>query len=101
LEQGLDPLVVINEGFVPGIEYVGDQFGAGEMYLPDLMLAAEAMKDAVGILEPEMKRRGLQRQMLGKVVRVTLTPINIQIDQRRFTSPFAANLYPQLFGELW
>lgn len=68
LEQGLDPLVVINEGFVPGIEYVGDQFGAGEMYLPDLMLAAEAMKAAVGLLEPEMKRRGLQRQMLGKVV---------------------------------
>ena len=68
LAQGLDPLSAINEGFVPGIEYVGEQFGAGEMFLPDLMLAAEAMKAAVGVLEPEMQRRGTQRQMLGKVV---------------------------------
>ena len=68
LTQGLDPLEAINAGFVQGINYVGDQFGAGEMFLPDLMLAAEAMKKAVAILEPEMKRRGTVRQMLGKVV---------------------------------
>jgi len=68
LTQGLDPLEAINAGFVQGINYVGDQFGAGEMFLPDLMLAAEAMKKAVAILEPEMKRRGTARQMLGKVV---------------------------------
>jgi corrinoid protein of di/trimethylamine methyltransferase len=68
LAEGLDPLTAINEGFVPGITYVGDQFGAGEMFLPDLMLAAEAMKAAVAVLEPEMQRRGMQRQVLGKVV---------------------------------
>ena len=68
LEQGIDPLVAINQGFVPGINYVGDQFGAGEMFLPDLMLAAEAMKKAVAVLQPEMTRRGVQRQVLGKVV---------------------------------
>jgi corrinoid protein of di/trimethylamine methyltransferase len=68
LEQGIDPLVAINEGFVHGINYVGEQFGAGEMFLPDLMLAAEAMKKAVAVLEPEMARRGTHRQVLGKVV---------------------------------
>jgi len=68
LEQNVDPLQAINEGFVPGINYVGDQFGAGEMFLPDLMLAAEAMKKAVAVLEPEMSKRGVQRQVLGKVV---------------------------------
>jgi corrinoid protein of di/trimethylamine methyltransferase len=68
LAQGIDPLAAINDGYVPGISYVGDQFGAGEMFLPDLMLAAEAMKAAVAVLEPEMQRRGMQRQMLGKVV---------------------------------
>jgi len=68
LDQGLDPLEAIDTGFVQGINYVGDQFGAGEMFLPDLMLAAEAMKKAVAILDPEMKRRGTARQMLGKVV---------------------------------
>ncbi|HEY4723431.1 MAG TPA: corrinoid protein [Anaerolineae bacterium] len=68
LAQGLDPLVAINAGFVLGINYVGEQFGAGEMFLPDLMLAAEAMKAAVAVLEPEMARRGTQREVLGRVV---------------------------------
>ena len=66
--QGLDPLDAIDQGFVQGINYVGDQFGAGEMFLPDLMIAAEAMKKAVAVLEPEMTKRGTQRQVLGKVV---------------------------------
>jgi corrinoid protein of di/trimethylamine methyltransferase len=68
LAQDVDPLAAINDGYVPGITYVGEQFGVGEMFLPDLMLAAEAMKAAVAVLEPEMQRRGTQRQMLGKVV---------------------------------
>ena len=68
LEQGIDPLVAINQGFVPGINTVGDQFGAGEMYLPELMMAAEAMKKAMAVLQPEMTRRGVQRRYLGKVV---------------------------------
>ncbi len=68
LEQGLDPLEAINQGYVPGVNYVGEQFGCGEMFLPDLVLAGEAMKAAVSVLEPEMQKRGAQRQMLGKVV---------------------------------
>jgi corrinoid protein of di/trimethylamine methyltransferase len=68
LELNIDPLEAINKGFVPGVNYVGEQFGAGDMYLPDLVLAGEAMKTAVSILEPEMQKRGSQRQMLGKVV---------------------------------
>ncbi len=66
--QNIDPLTAINDGYVPGINYVGEQFGAGEMFLPDLMLAAEALKAAVEVLEPEMQKRGVQRQVLGKVV---------------------------------
>ena len=68
LEAGIDPLEAINAGYVAGMSYVGEQFAEGEMFLPDMMLAAEAMKAAVAVLEPEMQRRGTQRQMLGKVV---------------------------------
>ena len=68
VEQGIDPLAAINEGFVVGVNHVGAQFSCGEMFLPDLVLAGEAMKAAVAVLEPEMARRGTQRQMLGKVV---------------------------------
>ena len=68
LEQNVDPLEAVNQGFVPGVNYVGEQFAAGDMFLPDLVLAGEAMKTAVAVLEPEMKKRGSERQMLGKVV---------------------------------
>lgn len=66
--QGLDPLAAINQGFIPGVNYVGEQFSRGEMFLPDLVLAGEAMKAAIAVLEPEMVKRGTQRQTLGKVV---------------------------------
>ncbi|MBP7689345.1 MAG: corrinoid protein [Thermoflexales bacterium] len=68
LDAGIDPLEAINAGYVAGMSYVGDQFSQGEMFLPDMMLAAEAMKAAVAVLEPEMTRRGTHRTMLGKVV---------------------------------
>ncbi|MGC8874056.1 MAG: corrinoid protein [Chloroflexia bacterium] len=68
IEQGIDPLDAINKGFVVGVNYVGDQFAKGEMFLPDLVLAGEAMKAAVAALEPEMARRGTERKTLGKVV---------------------------------
>jgi corrinoid protein of di/trimethylamine methyltransferase len=68
IAQGIDPLEAINLGFVQGVNYVGEQFSAGEMFLPELVVAGEAMKAAVAVLEPEFTRRGTERQILGKVV---------------------------------
>jgi len=68
LEQGIDPLEAINQGFVVGMNHVGEQFSRGDMFLPDLVIAGDAMKAAVEILEPEMTKRGTLRQTLGKVV---------------------------------
>jgi methanogenic corrinoid protein MtbC1 len=72
IEQGIDPLDAINKGFVNGVNYVGDQFSCGNMYLPELVMAGEAMKAAVAVLEPELARRGTERKMLGKVVLCTV-----------------------------
>ncbi len=68
LEAGVDPLEAINKGFVPGVDHVGELYGKGEMFLPDLVLAGEAMKAAIAVLEPEITRQGGQRQTLGTVV---------------------------------
>ena len=68
LALGIDPLEAINRGFVEGVHYVGEQFGLGEMFLPDLVMGGEAMKMAVAILEPEMRKRGSARPSLGTVV---------------------------------
>ena len=68
LTAGIDPLQAVNNGFVRGVDYVGEQFARREMFLPDLVMAAEAMKAGIAVLEPEMRRRGMQRESLGRVV---------------------------------
>jgi len=72
LDTGVDPLEAINKGFVMGVNYVGDQFSCGNMFLPELVMAGEAMKAAVAVLEPELHKRGTERKMLGKVVLCTV-----------------------------
>ena len=68
LAAGVDPLQAINSGFLPGIHRVGEQYGQGRMFLPDMMAASEAMKAAVSVLDPELKKQGCQRTTLGTVV---------------------------------
>ena len=43
LEDGMDPLDMINEGFAEGIRKMGDLFDRGEVFLPGLLIASEAM----------------------------------------------------------
>ncbi len=68
LAEGVNPLEAINRGFVLGLHAVGEQFEQGEMFLPDLVLAGEAMKAATAILEPAIHKMGAKRETLGKVV---------------------------------
>lgn len=72
LEAGIDPLDAINRGFIVGLDKVGELFSAGEAFLPELVMAGEAMKSAVSTLEPEMAKRGKGRQILGTVVLGTI-----------------------------
>lgn len=68
LAEEIDPLDAINKGFLAGINSVGDAFGCGEAFLPDLVAAGEAMKAAMAVLDPDLSRRGAQRQTRGQVV---------------------------------
>ncbi|AET66810.1 methyltransferase cognate corrinoid protein [Desulfosporosinus orientis DSM 765] len=66
IENGLEPLVIINEGLTRGIKIVGDNFGAGKFFLPDLLLGAKAMDAGIKILEPLLD--GAQQESKGKVL---------------------------------
>lgn len=72
LVANVDPLLAISDGFVIGVNTVGEAFGRGEAFLPELVMAGEAMKAAVSTLDPELKKRGAERKMLGKVVIATV-----------------------------
>jgi len=72
IEMGVPPLDAITKGFVIGVNYIGDQFGAGEAFLPELVMAGEAMKAAVAVLEPELLKLGEAREIMGRVVLATV-----------------------------
>lgn len=68
LESSIAPLTAIEEALNPGMQVVGDRYERGEYFIPDLMMAAEAMKAAMAVFEPVLMARREQRQVLGTVV---------------------------------
>jgi methylmalonyl-CoA mutase cobalamin-binding domain/chain len=67
LEEGIDPTKAM-DALTAAIRQVGEGFGRGELWLPDLMGAADAMKAATPILEEGIARRSGKRKTLGTVV---------------------------------
>ena len=72
IEAGMDPLVAITKGYMLGVNDVGDNFSCGNVFLPELVMAGEAMKAAIEVLEPQLKKQGSTRDILGKVVLATV-----------------------------
>ncbi len=68
IAAGVAPLDAINNGYVPGMHAVGEQFARGQLFLPDMMASAEAMRAAMAVLEPELKKLGSERPTAGVVV---------------------------------
>ena len=52
LAEGVAPRVLLDEGLVPGIREVGEMFRRGDVFLPEMMLAAEAWQEGMDVLEP-------------------------------------------------
>ena len=71
LDHGMDPLKGIEQGLAAGIREVGQKFGAGELFLPELVMAAETMRAGVAVLEPRVPK-GSDRRVTHKVVLATV-----------------------------
>lgn len=52
LDSNIEPMAIINQGLMTGMQVVGERFQEGEYFLPHVMIAAEVMKKAMMILEP-------------------------------------------------
>ncbi len=65
LEAGEGPGEILNEALVPPMIEVGDMYERGEVYVPEMLVAAHAMKAGMEILRPELVKAGVQP--LGKV----------------------------------
>jgi corrinoid protein of di/trimethylamine methyltransferase len=91
LDLGIPPLRSIDDGFVKGIRIVGDRFGAGELFLPELVMSAEAMKAALAILEPELARSATARESQGSVLACTVQGDIHDIGKRIVCTMLSAN----------
>ncbi len=63
---------VLSEGFSAGIREVGDLFGKGRVFLPELMLAAEVMQKVSDILDAEMAKKGDVAEKKGTMILATV-----------------------------
>jgi len=70
LDRGIDGMDLLNKGFVPGINKVGNLFGEGRLFLPELMMSATAMQkvtDLINATFPEGKMESRGKVLLGTV----------------------------------
>jgi len=60
LEQGLKPLEIVEQGLVPGMASIGEKFKNNEVFVPEMLIAARAMKECMGVLEPLLAEAGIK-----------------------------------------
>jgi len=83
----VDPLAIVEQGMMPGMTQVGDQFSAGQAYLPELLMAAEAWEQAMKIIKPKLIAAGSAIERLGTIVIGT-----VQTDIHEIGKNILANL---------
>lgn len=70
LSIGMDPVEVLSNGFSVGIRIIGDLFGRGEVFLPELILSSQVMKEATAILEAAIETKDTKKK--GKMLIATV-----------------------------
>jgi len=60
IKDGVPAIDILNNGLVPGMDVVGKKFEANEFYLPEVLLAARAMKAAMEIIKPLLSESGAE-----------------------------------------
>jgi len=70
LGEGVAAKQVLDEGLIAGMDVVGARFKKNEIYIPEVLIAARAMKMAMEVLEPELAKAGVEpigRLLIGTV----------------------------------
>jgi 5-methyltetrahydrofolate--homocysteine methyltransferase len=66
LGEGLEAQIVLDEGLMPGMDHVGVEFRAGNMYVPEVLRSARSMQASMDLLKPLLAETGVE--MAGKVL---------------------------------
>lgn len=57
LKQGIDPEEAIEKGYKRGMEKIGDMFADLEIFIPDMITAADIMNEGLAVLQPALKAK--------------------------------------------
>lgn len=68
LAAGMDPFEAINKGLSPAMQTISDLFDEGEMYVPQILIAAEAFQSAMKILMGQLSDEEANKAKRGKVI---------------------------------
>ncbi len=68
IAAGVEPMTILDQGLMPGMQIVGQMFSDGEYFLPNLIVAGMGMKRAMAVLEPELRKRQQAVKAVGSVV---------------------------------
>lgn len=68
IKAHMDPAEVIENGPAKALKEVGDMFGKGQLFLPDLIEAAQAAEAGIEVLNKEIARRAETRKIVGKYI---------------------------------
>ncbi len=60
LDEGMKPLEIVEQGLVPGMTAIGEKFKNNEVFVPEMLIAARAMKESMAILEPLLAQAGIK-----------------------------------------
>lgn len=66
LAEGCDPTEILNVGMIEAMNVVGEKFQKNEIFVPEMLIAARAMKKGVEVLKPELAASGVKT--VGKVI---------------------------------
>ena len=66
LDEEIPAKEILDNGLLPAMDRVGGSFEGGEIFLPELLMAGDAMKAAIGLLRPELSKKGAS--YIGKYV---------------------------------
>ena len=72
LEDGLDPLTIVNDEVIPALNIVGEGFEAKKYYLPQLLMSAEAAKEAFVIVKDSLASAGDSKSAKCKFIIATV-----------------------------
>lgn len=60
LAEGVSPAQILNEGLLAGMSVIGEKFKRNEVYVPEVLIAARAMKAGMAVLQPRLVSAGVQ-----------------------------------------